>query len=170
VTTIKNPLDRKERQSGRQDMAPNIVRLQNTTTATRNYPASPFRLFEDFFNDWALRSTEDRRAESWTPPVDVMEKDGNLLLMASLPGMTEKEIEIKVEGQILTIKGERTSQEATGYVYFQQEGRYGPFSRSFTLPDSANLENIKAEYKNGILLISIPQKAESKPRTIKVNV
>jgi HSP20 family protein len=150
-------------------MAPNTVQTQNTKTPTRNYPASPFRLFEDFFNDWALQSIEDRRTESWTPQVDVMEKDGNLLLMASLPGIAEKEIEIKVEGQVLTIKGERKSQENTGYIYYQQESRYGAFSRSFTLPDSANLENIKAEYKNGILRISIPQKAESKPRTIKVN-
>jgi len=150
-------------------MAPNIVRSQNTETPTRNYPASPFRLFEDFFNDWALRSIEDRRAESWAPPVDVMEKDGNLQLMASIPGMTDKEIEIKIEGQVLTIKGERKSQETAGYIYHQQESRHGTFSRSFSLPDSANLENIQAEYKHGILTISIPQKPESKPRTIRVN-
>jgi HSP20 family protein len=149
-------------------MAPNIVRSQNTTTPTRNYPASPFRLFEDFFNDWAVRSIEDRRDEAWTPPVDVAEKDGNLQLLASLPGMTDKEIEIKVEGQILTIKGERKSQETAGCIYHQQESRYGTFSRSFTLPDSANLENIKAEYKNGILTVDIPQKPESKPRIIRV--
>jgi HSP20 family protein len=149
-------------------MTPNIDRSQNTTNPTRNYPASPFRLFEDFFNDWALRSIEDRRGESWTPPVDVLERDGNLMLLASLPGMTEKEIEIKAEGQVLTIKGERISHEATGYTCHKQESRYGTFSRSFTLPDSANLENIKAEYKNGVLTVSIPQKPESKPRTIKV--
>ena len=151
-------------------MAPNIVRSQNETSPTRNYPASPFRLFEDFFNDWALRSIDDRRSESWTPAVDIMEKDGNLLLMASIPGMNDKEIEIKIEGQVLTIKGERKSQETAGYIYHQQESRHGAFSRSFSLPDSANLENIRAEYKNGILAISIPQKPESKPRTIKVNI
>ncbi len=150
-------------------MAPNVVRSQNTETPTRNFPASPFRLFEDFFNDWAIRSMDDRRAESWTPLVDVMEKEGNLLLMVSLPGMTDKEIELKVEGQTLTIKGERKSPEATGYTYHQQESRYGAFSRSFTLPDSANLDNIKADYRNGILTVIVPQRPESKPRTIKVN-
>lgn len=150
-------------------MAPNIVRSQNTEAPGRNYPASPFRLFEDFFNDWAFRSMEDRRADSWIPPTDVMEKDGNLLLIASIPGMTDKEIDLNVEGQVLTIKGERKSHESAGYTVHQQESRYGTFARSFTLPDSANLENIKAEYKNGILTISIPQKPESKPRTIKVN-
>ena len=113
---------------------------------------------------------EDRRTESWIPPVDVMEKDGNLILMASIPGMTDKEIELRVEGQVLTIKGERKSPETTGYTYHQQESRYGSFSRSFTLPDSANLDNIKADYRNGVLTITIPQKPESKPRTIKVNI
>jgi len=148
-------------------MAPNIVRSENSERPSRNYPVSPFRLFEDFFNDWAVRSMSDRRPETWTPAVDVLEKDGTLILMASLPGMPEKEIELKVEGQVLTIKGERKPQE--GCTYHQQESRHGAFSRSFTLPDSANLENIRADYKNGILTVSISQKPETKPRTIKVN-
>ncbi len=150
-------------------MAPNIIRSENSEKPGRSYPTSPFRLFEDFFNDWAFQSLEDRRADLWTPPVDVMEKEGNLILMTSLPGMTEKDIDIKVEGQVLTISGERKSQEAAGYTYHQQESRYSAFSRSITLPDSANLESIKADYRNGILTISIPQKPEAKPRTIKVN-
>ena len=148
-------------------MTPNIVRSENTEKPNRNYPASPFRLFEDFFNDWAIRSIDDRRSETWAPPVDVIEKDGSLILMASLPGMTEKDIELKVEGQVLTIKGERKYEE--GYIYHQQESRCGAFSRSFKLPDSANLDSVKAEYKNGILIVSVPQKPEAKPRTIKVN-
>ncbi len=148
-------------------MTPNIVRSDDSERQARNFPPSPFRLFEDFFNDWALRSMEDRRPGSWTPPVDVIEKDGNLVLMASLPGMTEKEIELKVEGQVLTIKGERKSEE--GLICHRQESRYGEFSRSFTLPDTANLGSIKAEYKNGILTVTVPQKPEAKPRTIKIN-
>jgi HSP20 family protein len=150
-------------------MTPNITRSEKTEKPVRNYPVSPFRLFEDFFNDWALRSLEDRQAESWAPPVDIIEKEGNLTLMVSLPGMTEKDIDLKIEGQVLTIKGERKSQEASGYAYHQQETRYGAFSRSFTLPDSTDLENVKADYKNGILAVSVPQKPEVKPRIIKVN-
>jgi len=151
-------------------MAPNITRSEKSEKPVRNYPASPFRLFEDFFNDWAFRSLEDRRAEAWAPAVDIVEKDGSLMLMTSLPGINDKDVELKIEGQVLTIKGERKSQEATGVIYHQQESRYGVFSRSFTLPDSSDLENIKADYKNGILIISIPQKSELKPRTIKINV
>ena len=150
-------------------MTPNIIRSETSQKPVRNYPASPFRLFEDFFNDWALRSMEDRRDESWVPPVDIIEKDDTLILMATLPGIAEKDIDLKVEGQVLTIRGERKSQEASGYAYLQRESCNGTFSRSFTMPDSANLENIRAEYRNGILTISVSQKPEAKPRTIKVN-
>ncbi len=149
-------------------MAPKITRSE-VPEKSRAFPASPFRLFEDFFNDWAFRSLESRRGESWTPAADVVEKEGNLHLMASLPGMSEKEIELKIEGQVLTIQGERKSQESNGYTFHQQESHYGPFSRSFTLPDSTDLDGIKADYKNGILDITVPQKPEVKPRTIKVN-
>jgi HSP20 family protein len=150
-------------------MAPNIIRSEDSQKPVRNYPASPFRLFEDFFNDWAIRSMEDRHDESWAPSVDIMEKDGTLTLMASLPGMTQKDIDLKVEGQVLTIKGESKSPEASECTYHQRESHGGTFSRSFTLPDSANLEDIRAEYKNGILTITVAQKPEAKPRTIKVN-
>ncbi len=152
-------------------MAPNIVRSSDASeTPSRGYPTSPFRLFEDFFNDWATRSLESRHSEGWIPPVDIMEKDGNLKLMISLPGLSEKEIELKIEGQVLTVKGERKSRESDGYTYHQTENSYGSFSRSFTLPDSTDLEAIKADYKNGILTITVPPKPEVKPRNIKVNV
>lgn len=150
-------------------MAPQITRSQGQDNQARPYPASPFRLFEDFFNNWAFRSLEGRRVESWTPVVDVVEKEGNLHLMVSLPGMSEKEIELKVEGQVLTVTGERKSQESNGYTYHQRESYCGPFSRVFTLPDSIDLASIKADYKNGILDITVPQKPEIKARTIKVN-
>ncbi len=151
-------------------MAPQITRSDVSEKISRAYPASPFRLFEDFFNDWAFHSLEGKRGESWTPSVDVVEKDGNLHLMVSLPGLTEKDIELKVEGQALTIKGERKSQESNGYTYHQRESYCGTFSRAFTRPDSADLENIKADFKNGILVITVPQKPEVKSRTIKVNI
>jgi HSP20 family protein len=151
-------------------MAPKITRSEAPERSPRNYPASPFRMFEDFFNDWAVRSMEGRQgSEGWPPAVDIAEKDGNLQLMVSLPGVNEKDIDLKIEGQILTIKGERKSQESAGYTFYQQESHSGPFSRAFTLPDSTDLENIKAEYKNGILTVSVPQKPEVKPRTIKVS-
>ena len=150
-------------------MAPKITRAETSDRMSRSYPATPFRLFEDFFNDWAFRSLEGRRGEGFTPPVDILEKEGNLHLMVSLPGLNEKDIELKVEGQVLTIKGERRSQETDGYTYHQQESIFGQFSRAFTLPDSIDIGNIRADYRNGILTVTVPQKPEVKPRTIKVN-
>jgi len=149
-------------------MAPQIKRSEVPEKQGRmSYPASPFRLFEDFFNDWAMRSWNG--PQSWAPPVDIMEKEGNLMLLASLPGMTIKDVELKIEGQTLTIKGERPSQESDGYICHQIESQFGSFSRSFTLPDSTDLDNVKAEFKNGILAVTVPQKPETKPRTIKIN-
>jgi HSP20 family protein len=150
-------------------MAPKITRSEGIGTG-RNYPVTPFRLFEDFFNDWATRVTEGRRPEAWNPPVDIVERDGNIQLMIALPGVNEKEVDLKIEGQVLTIKGERKSLEADGFAYHQMESHYGAFSRSFTLPDSTDLDNLKADYKNGILTISIAQKPEVKPRRIKINI
>lgn len=150
-------------------MAPRIERYENRNKPGRSYPVSPFRLFEDFFNDWALKSLEDSQTEGWAPLADIFERDGNIQLMISLPGMNEKEIDIKVEGQILTVRGERKSPDLEGAIYHRRESRYGNFSRSFTLPESADVNNVKADYKNGILVVSIPQKPEVKPRTIKVN-
>jgi HSP20 family protein len=149
-------------------MAPNITQNESNKTG-RTYPASPFRMFEDFFNDWAVRSIENRKSEGWVPAVDILEKDGNLNLMVFLPGLIEKEIELKIEGQVLTIRGERKSLEHEGFTYHQSESRIGAFSRSFNLPDTTDLDKVKADYKNGILSITVPQKPEVKPRTIKVS-
>ena len=151
-------------------MASATERLENRRKSSQRYPASPFRLFEDFFNDWAVRSLEDRNAEGWAPPADIYEKDGNIQLMISLPGMDEKEIELRVEGAVLTVRGNRKSPESEGYTYHRKESRHGNFSRSFTLPETSDPNSIKADYKNGILAITIPQKPEVKPRTIKVNI
>lgn len=150
-------------------MAIGIERYGNRRKTGQRYPASPFRVFEDYFNDWALKSLEDREAEDWTPLADITEKDGNFQLMITLPGMNEKDIDIKIEGQTLTIRGERKSAESDGYTYHRRESRTGTFSRSFTLADSSDLNNIKADYRHGILAVTIPQKPEVKPRTIKVN-
>ncbi len=141
-------------------------RAQDTNVA---YPPSPFRMFEDFFNDWAFRTARTGQ-EGWRPPVDILEKDGNLILRVEIPGVDEKSISLKIEGQLLTVKGERKSEESDGFTYHQVESTYGTFSRSFTLPDSVDTNHIEANYKNGILVITMPQKQEVKPRSIKVSV
>ncbi len=130
---------------------------------------TPFRLFEDFFNNWALRTLENRR-EAPRPPVDVLEANNNLIIRMEIPGMSEKGFDLKVDGRTLTVRGERIPEpEDSGYVYHQVEGYYGAFARSFDLPDSVDIAKIAAGYTDGVLKITIPQKPESHPRTIKVN-
>ena len=134
------------------------------------YPAySPFRLFDEFYRDWAQRSTQPE-GESWKPAVDILERDGNLILCAEIAGVTEKDIDLKLEGNVLTIRGEKKqSPQAEGFNIYQLESFYGQFSRSFTLPETVDTEKIGANYRNGVLTITLPQRPEVKPRSIKVN-
>lgn len=125
------------------------------------------RLFEDFF---ASRGEEqDLLAGSWTPSVDIYETEHEVVLTAELPGMDEKDIEIKVEDNTLTISGERRMEkEIKEENYHRIERAYGSFCRSFTLPNYVDQDKISAEYDNGILKITMPKKPELKPRKVKV--
>jgi HSP20 family protein len=129
------------------------------------------RLFEEFFSDFPFTGSMPESRESWVPSVDILEKDGSLILRAELPGMTEKEIDLKIEGNTLTLKGERKMEnEDNKSNYHRVESFYGSFTRSFRLPDTVDYEKINAEYKNGVLTVTLPQKPEVKPREIPVSI
>ena len=144
---------------------------QNPEVQQENRPAmTPFRLFEDLFNNWAMHSALAKRHETWRPPVDILEKENKLIIRTEMPGVEEKDINLKLDGRTLTIQGERKPEpDGTGFSYHQVEGNYGTFSRSFDLPDSVDAEKISAAYSNGVLTITIIQKPEVQPRTIKIN-
>jgi len=128
------------------------------------------RLFEEFFNDFPLTSSFADARENWNPAVDILEKDGNLILRAELPGLTEKQIELKLEGNTLTLKGERKMDtEDNKNNYHRVESFYGSFLRTFRLPDTVDMDKISADYKNGVLTITMPQKPEVRPREIPVS-
>jgi HSP20 family protein len=128
-------------------------------------------LFDEFFGEWPFRSATAETSPGWIPAVDILEKDGNLILRAELPGMNEKDIDLKLDGKVLTLKGERKQEEEQeSHNYHRTERFHGTFSRSFTLPDSADRDQIKADYKSGVLTVTIPQKPEVKPREIPVTV
>jgi HSP20 family protein len=134
------------------------------------YPVSN-RLFEDFFTDFPFTNFASEHEENWIPAVDVLEKDGHLILRAELPGLSEKQIDLKLEGYTLTLKGERKmDKEDKKNNYHRVESFYGSFTRSFSLPETVDLEKISADYKNGVLTITIPQKPEVRPREIPVSV
>jgi HSP20 family protein len=108
----------------------------------------------------------------WVPAVDIYEteKDG-LVLKAELPDMKREDISVTVENNTLTLKGERKFDgEARKEQFHRVERAYGSFSRSFRLPQTVDAAKIAAEYKNGVLTVTLPVKAESRPRTINVEV
>ncbi len=112
---------------------------------------------------------KDLVTSAWNPSVDIYEHNGNLVLTAEIPGVDEDDIEVKLEDSTLTIKGERKYEnEVKEENYHRVERSYGSFSRSFSLPQNIDQDKIKAESENGILKITMPKKAELKPKKVKV--
>ncbi len=108
---------------------------------------------------------------TWAPAVDIYETENELVLKADLPDISDKDLDVRIENNMLTICGERKfEQKVNEDNYLRVERTYGSFSRSFSLPSTVNSEAIKAEYKNGVLTIELPKRAESKPKQVKVNV
>ena len=106
---------------------------------------------------------------AWNPSVDIFENDNDVVVKAELPGLDAKDIELKLENNVLTLKGERRfEKEATEENYHRIEREYGTFSRSFSLPMAVNEDKVAAEFKDGILKIVLPKKEEAKPKPIKI--
>ena len=107
----------------------------------------------------------------WTPPVDIIETEQELILKADVPEMTEKDIAISIEKGTLTIKGERNFEKKDDTAsYHRIERGYGSFARSFGLPETVDPEKVSAAYKNGVLTVTLPKMELAKPRTIEVKV
>ena len=108
---------------------------------------------------------------NFAPPVDVYDDGHNIILNIEVPGIDEKDIDVSIENNTLTVRGERTLEKEQKEENFQRvERRYGSFTRSFTLPNSVDPEQVSAHYNKGVLKIRIAKKAEAKPTQIKVNV
>lgn len=112
---------------------------------------------------------KDLVSSAWNPSVDIYEHEGNLVLKAEVPGIDEDDIEVKLEDNTLTLKGERKYEnEVKEENYHRVERSYGSFYRSFSLPQNIEVDKIKAETENGILKITMPKKEELKPKKIKI--
>jgi HSP20 family protein len=123
------------------------------------------------FNDSFERAGEESNLTAWAPAVDIYETEHELVVKADLPDVDPKDLDIRVENNILTIRGERKFEKKVNEEnYLRVERSYGAFARSFTLANTVNSEAIKAEYNNGVLTLSIPKREEAKPKQIKVNV
>jgi HSP20 family protein len=127
------------------------------------------RLFQDAVN---RLFSEPAATRPWAPPVDVLETENELVLKADLPDVNLKDIDIQIERGTLSIKGERKFErvEGKGTGYHRIERSYGEFQRVFGLPDTVDAEQVKADYKGGVLTITLPKKEIAKPRTVKIAV
>src|ERR1700693_6629338 len=126
------------------------------------------RLFEDNF-------TRDRSGHAdlatWAPPVDIYETENELVVKAELPDFQDKDIDVRITNNTLTIRGERKFEAGVKEEnYLRIERAYGSFMRSFSLPNTVSSENIRADYRNGILPLHMAKREESKPKQIKVSV
>src|SRR5947199_5123612 len=123
------------------------------------------------FNDAFERQGEESSLTTWAPAVDIFETEHELVVKADLPDVKPEELDVRVENNILTIRGERKFEKKVNESnYLRVERSYGAFSRSFSLANTVKSEAIKASYTNGVLTLSIPKREEAKPKQIKVNV
>jgi HSP20 family protein len=114
---------------------------------------------------------ESLTTSSFAPAVDVYEDEHKVTLKIEVPGTDEKDIDVQVENNILTVHGERKiEKEEKEENYRRVERQYGSFTRTFTLPTTVDTESVSATYDKGVLKIALPKKAEAKPKQIKVNV
>jgi len=132
---------------------------------------SPESQMNRLFGDFLGRAFQEQNLTSWAPAVDIYEGEHELVVKADLPGINPEELDIRVENNILTIRGERKFEKKVDEKnYLRVERAYGSFARSFSLANTVNTEAIKANYKDGVLTLSIPKREEAKPKQIKVNV
>ncbi|MGA3027225.1 MAG: Hsp20/alpha crystallin family protein [Bryobacteraceae bacterium] len=123
------------------------------------------------FSDTVNRLLSDAQVRPWTPAVDIFETENELVLKADVPDVDMKDIDIRMENGTLAIKGERKFEnEKKEKGFHRVERSYGTFARYFTLPDTVEADKVKADYKNGVLTITLPKKEVAKPRQIRIEV
>jgi HSP20 family protein len=139
----------------------------------RELAAMQERINRVFGEAYARRPEDDIMLRGdWIPPVDIFENEkGEVVIKAELPGLRKEEIDLRVENNTLTIRGERRRQaEVKEEQYHRVERTYGSFSRSFALPGTVDSGRVSADYRDGVLTVVLPLKEEAKPRQIQVQV
>jgi len=129
------------------------------------------QLFNQAFSQAFGPEGQELSSRTWAPAVDIYETEQNLVVKAELAGIDPKDVDIRVENQTLFIHGERKSEkDVKEGAYHRVERSYGAFSRSFSLPTTVNTENVTADYKDGILTVTLAKREEAKPKTIKIQI
>src|SRR6202043_3374753 len=134
---------------------------------TSNLQEQVNRLFESSFPG----KGEASALATWAPVVDIYETENELVIKADLPDLRDKDIDVRVENNTLTIRGERKfEKDVNEDNYLRIERAYGSFMRSFSLPNTVSSENIRADYSNGVLTLHMAKLEESKPKQIKISI
>ena len=124
------------------------------------------RVFDTFFGTRSGNGVATRR---WVPAMDLVEEDEHLVVRADLPGLTEEDVNIEVKDGVLTVSGERRAEEKTEEKgYHRVERAYGSFSRSLSIPEGIDPEQVSAEFDNGVLEVRIPKPEERKPHRVQI--
>jgi HSP20 family protein len=147
-------------------------------TLVRSLPARPAyspqseitRLFNSFFDSATpLAAAFGQPTRSFVPAIDVVEKDGEFLLHADLPGLSDGDVKVEILDGVMTISGERKlEREETGDGYRRIEGASGSFERRLALPKGIDADDVKASFVNGVLAVHVPKPAESKPQLVEI--
>lgn len=131
------------------------------------------RLFDEMMGRGLRRSLDEGSSlrGSWAPAIDIREGKDSLEIVADLPGLKPEDVEVTVENGVLSIRGERRLEETTeGESWHRVERTYGAFERTFSLPNSVDVEQIQARFKNGEMRLVLPKREESKPRSVSIEV
>ena len=139
---------------------------------------NPFQEFENLLDRYNRSGGVSKRLDTdlsfadWSPSVDIEEEDDKYIIKADLPGVDKKDIEVKFEAGVLTIRGEKQTETKTdnGNKRHRTERFHGSFARSFTLPDAVKADDMNASYKDGVLSLTIPKEEKAKPKAINIKV
>ncbi|MBD3233396.1 MAG: Hsp20 family protein [candidate division Zixibacteria bacterium] len=142
-----------------------VVRFRNKNDM------NPFEYMQKFFNNSVSDEDWPGFNHNWAPPVDILENEDGISVMAEIPGIAKEDIKLTVKEGVLTICGEK-KHEKPGEKdrYYRSERMYGSFCRSFSLPSNVDANKIKANYKDGVLQIQLPKVEEAKPKEIAIEM
>ena len=144
-----------------------VIKYNPFNMEQEDFPTG-LRVFQDSLS---RLFSEPAASRPWSPPVDIYETENELVLKADLPDVDPKHVGIQLENGTLTLKGERRFEEQkNGRGFHRIERGYGTFVRAFSLPDTVDGEKVKADYKNGVLTVTLPKKELAKPKTINVEI
>ncbi len=143
-----------------------VVKYTPFSNELEDFPTG-IRLFQDSLS----RLFSEPASRPWSPAVDIYENENALVLKADLPDVDPKNVSIQLENGTLTLKGERKfEQQDNNKGFHRVERSYGSFVRAFSLPDTVDGEKVKADYKNGVLTVTLAKKEVAKPKTINVEI